>query len=233
MATIRLVNSGVFDRHPRADRAHGASLRRHRRHAVAGALLSGARGVQGDLAATHAASVTPKHDFDHYIRNNLVFDTAGIRRRHWRGQSGSVRNPCLPHRLSATDYPQEIRKREIVRDFRARHRALGADGERILSGNVGCCLNVPGRRNRCRPEVAGPDDGCRETRERRFGRSNSRIVFLSISPMRSDFSGSFMDRPDKRLWYLRAFDFCLLIAQRLSPESSPVGAQHNPRTSQP
>ena len=36
----------------------------------------------------------------------------------------------------ATDYPQEIRKREIVRDFVNDIRALGPDGERILSGNV-------------------------------------------------------------------------------------------------
>jgi len=40
----------------------------------------------------------------------------------------------------ATDYPQEIRKREIVRDFVRDIRALGADGEQILSGNVGLLL---------------------------------------------------------------------------------------------
>jgi hypothetical protein len=40
----------------------------------------------------------------------------------------------------ATDYPQEIRKREIVGDFVKEIRALGADGERILSGNVGLLL---------------------------------------------------------------------------------------------
>jgi hypothetical protein len=43
----------------------------------------------------------------------------------------------------ATDYPQEIRKREIVRDFVKEIRALGADGERILSGNVGLLFKEP------------------------------------------------------------------------------------------
>ena len=40
----------------------------------------------------------------------------------------------------ATDYPQEIRKREVVRDFVRDIRGLGPDGERILSGNVSLLL---------------------------------------------------------------------------------------------
>ena len=43
----------------------------------------------------------------------------------------------------ATDYPQEIRQREAVRDFVRELRALGADGERILSGNVCFLLKEP------------------------------------------------------------------------------------------
>ena len=43
----------------------------------------------------------------------------------------------------ATDYPQEIRKREAVRDFVKNICALGADGERILSGNVRLLLKEP------------------------------------------------------------------------------------------
>jgi hypothetical protein len=42
--------------------------------------------------------------------------------------------------VSATDYPQEIRAREAVRDFVFDIRALGRDGETILSGNVGKLL---------------------------------------------------------------------------------------------
>ena len=40
----------------------------------------------------------------------------------------------------ATDYPQEIRGREAVRDFVADIRKLGPVGEKILSGNVDVLL---------------------------------------------------------------------------------------------
>jgi hypothetical protein len=43
----------------------------------------------------------------------------------------------------ATDYPQEIRKCEAVRNFVDELRMLGGDGERILSGNVGLLLKEP------------------------------------------------------------------------------------------
>ena len=45
----------------------------------------------------------------------------------------------------ATDYPQEIRQREVVRDFVRELRALGPAGEQILSGNVGKLLREPAR----------------------------------------------------------------------------------------
>ena len=45
----------------------------------------------------------------------------------------------------ATDYPQEIRAREAVRDFVRDIRALGRDGEAILSGNVGRLLKAPAK----------------------------------------------------------------------------------------
>jgi predicted TIM-barrel fold metal-dependent hydrolase len=43
----------------------------------------------------------------------------------------------------ATDYPQEIRARQAVRDFVRDIKALGKDGEAILSGNVGKLLKAP------------------------------------------------------------------------------------------
>ena len=46
--------------------------------------------------------------------------------------------------MFATDYPQEIRAREAVRDFVSALRALGQDGERILSGNVNLLLKEQG-----------------------------------------------------------------------------------------
>lgn len=35
-----------------------------------------------------------------------------------------------------TDYPQEIRTVEVTKNFVQEIRALGADGEKILTGNV-------------------------------------------------------------------------------------------------
>ena len=78
-------------------------------------------------------------DFDHYIRNNLVFDTAGFAGGIGAIKAGMCEIP-VSRMVFATDYPQEIRKREVVRDFVDEIRAFGADGERILSGNVGLLL---------------------------------------------------------------------------------------------
>ena len=47
--------------------------------------------------------------------------------------------------MFATDYPQEIRAREAVRDFVRDIKALGKDGAAILSGNVGKLLNAPAK----------------------------------------------------------------------------------------
>ena len=80
MATIRLINSGVFDRHPAAHRAHGASLRRHRLDARPHPQLSG-QGCSGAPRAIARHGAGPAKDFDHYLRNNMVFDTAGFAAR--------------------------------------------------------------------------------------------------------------------------------------------------------
>jgi len=45
----------------------------------------------------------------------------------------------------ATDYPQEIRARAAVRDFVRDIKALGKDGEAILSGNVDKLLKAPAK----------------------------------------------------------------------------------------
>jgi len=140
MATIRLINSRVFDRHPQ--------LTVHMAHLSGGIASMLARircfqdkefwGTAGN--ARHGAKA--EKDFDHYIRHNLVFDTAGF-----AGGIGAIRAGLAEIPASrivfATDYPQEIRKREVVRDFVNDIRALGPDGERILSGNVGLLLKEP------------------------------------------------------------------------------------------
>jgi predicted TIM-barrel fold metal-dependent hydrolase len=137
MATIRLINSGVFDRHP--------GLIVHMAHLAGGiaSMLGRVRSYQDKTfwgtAGNARHGATPKHDFDHYLRHNMVFDTAGF-----CGAIGSVRTALVEipaeRIVFATDYPQEIRAREAVRDFVRDVRALGLDGEKILSGNVGLLL---------------------------------------------------------------------------------------------
>jgi predicted TIM-barrel fold metal-dependent hydrolase len=133
MATIRLINSGVFDRHP--------SLTLHMAHLGGGlaALLGRIRSYQdkefwGTLGHPRHGT-KPAHDFDHYLRHNFVFDTAGF-----CGAIGAVKAALVEIPASrivfATDYPQEIRSREAVRDFVREIAALGRDGEQILAGNV-------------------------------------------------------------------------------------------------
>jgi predicted TIM-barrel fold metal-dependent hydrolase len=74
----------------------------------------------------------------------MVFDTAGF-----AGAISSVKTALVEIPASrivfATDYPQEIRKREPVRDFVRELRALGKEGEAILSGNVNKLLRQPAR----------------------------------------------------------------------------------------
>jgi predicted TIM-barrel fold metal-dependent hydrolase len=133
MATIRLVNSGVFDRHP--------NLTVHMAHLSGGiaSMLGRIRSYQDKVF--WGTKGNPRHgagaakDFDYYINNNLMFDTAGF-----AGAISSVKSSMVEIPASrivfATDYPQEIRAREAVRDFVGEIRALGKDGEAILSGNV-------------------------------------------------------------------------------------------------
>ena len=137
MATIRLVNSGVFDRHPELT-VHMA----HLSGGIAG-MLARIRSFQDKdfwgTAGNKRHGARGKKDFDYYIRHNLVFDTAGFAGGIGAVKAGLSEIPAA-RVVFATDYPQEIRKREAVRDFVKNIRALGADGERILSGNVGLLL---------------------------------------------------------------------------------------------
>ena len=142
MATIRLVNSGVFDRHP--------GLTVHMSHLGGGlsALLGRIRSYQdkefwGTLD-NDRHGMKAKHDFDHYLHHNMVFDTAGF-----CGAIGAVNSALLEIPVSrivfATDYPQEIRERQAVADFVNELRALGGNGEAILAGNVGKLISTPAR----------------------------------------------------------------------------------------
>jgi predicted TIM-barrel fold metal-dependent hydrolase len=140
MATIRLINSGVFDRHP--------GLTVHMAHLSGGvaSMLGRIRSYQDKefwgTKGNARHGMNPKHDFDYYPNHNMVFDTAGF-----AGAVSSVKTALVEIPASrmvfATDYPQEIRARAAVRDFVRELRALGKDGETILSGNVGKLLKQP------------------------------------------------------------------------------------------
>jgi predicted TIM-barrel fold metal-dependent hydrolase len=142
MATIRLINAGVFDRHP--------NLTVHMSHLGGGlsALLGRIRSYQDkDFWGTSDNArhgMKPKQDFDHYLRNNMVFDTAGF-----CGALGAVKGALIEipaaRIVFATDYPQEIRERAAVRDFVKELRGLGKDGEAILSGNVDKLIKQPAK----------------------------------------------------------------------------------------
>jgi predicted TIM-barrel fold metal-dependent hydrolase len=137
MATIRLINSGVFDRHP--------NLTVHMAHLSGGiaSMLGRIRSYQDkDFWGTRGNArhgMNPKQDFDYYLNHNMVFDTAGF-----AGAATSVKTALVEipadRIVFATDYPQEIRARSAVRDFVKELRTMGKDGEAILSGNVGKLL---------------------------------------------------------------------------------------------
>jgi predicted TIM-barrel fold metal-dependent hydrolase len=137
MATIRLINGGVFDRHP--------SLIVHMAHLGGGiaSMLGRIRSYQDkDFWGLRGNAIHGRiceKDFDYYLRNNFMFDTAGF-----CGAIGSVETALVEipaeRLVFATDYPQEIREREAVRDFVADIRKLGPVGEKILSGNVDVLL---------------------------------------------------------------------------------------------
>ena len=74
-------------------------------------------------------------DFDHYLKERLVFDTAGFCGAIQAAKIALMELPAS-RIVFATDYPQEIRGREEVRDFVAQLRELGAPGDSILSGNT-------------------------------------------------------------------------------------------------
>src|SRR5262245_25056036 len=137
MATIRLINSGVFDRHP--------DLTVHMAHLGGGiaSMVGRVRSYQDKefwgTAGNARHGRKAEKEFDHYFQHNMVFDTAGFCGAIGAVKAALVEIPAA-RIVFATDYPQEIRAREAVRGFVDDIRALGTAGERILSGNVGLLL---------------------------------------------------------------------------------------------
>ena len=137
MATNRLINSGVFDRHPK--------LIVHMSHLGGGiaGVMARVRGYQDkDFwgvkdSARHGRKAAK--DFDYYVNNNMIFDTAGFCCAIGAVNAGLAELPAS-RIVFATDYPQEVRERPPVRDFVNDIRMLGKPGEQILSGNVGLLI---------------------------------------------------------------------------------------------
>lgn len=133
MATIRLINAGVLDRHPNliVQMSHlsgGIASMISRIRAYQDKVFWGTKGNP-----RHGA--LPEKDFDYYINNNLLFDTGGF-----CGMIEAVKI-CLieipaERLVFGTDWPQEIRTSDVTGNFVKEIAALGTDGEKILSGNV-------------------------------------------------------------------------------------------------
>ena len=135
-ATIRLINGGVLDRHPElvvqiAHLSGGIA-------SVLGRIRSYQDKEFWGTADNERHGRLPAREFDYYLKERLVFDTAGF-----CGATSSVKTTLVeldPSRIVfASDYPQEIRKAEAVRDFVDGIRGLD-DGQSILSGNVDLLL---------------------------------------------------------------------------------------------
>ncbi len=137
MATIRLINSGVLDRNP--------NLRIQMAHLSGGiaSMLGRVRGFQDKefwgTANDPRHGLRPEKDFDYYLRERMVFDTAGF-----CGDMGGVKTALVEIPASrivfATDYPQEMRTGEAARSYVEGVRKLGPDGARILSSNADLLL---------------------------------------------------------------------------------------------
>lgn len=134
LATIRLINSGLLDRYP------GVTIQMAHLGGGIASMLGRIRSYQDKefwgTAGNPRHGVKPKREFDDYLRERFVFDTAGFCGAIGAVQTALVELPAS-RMVFATDYPQELRTREAVRDYVTAIRGLGETGAQILSGNVG------------------------------------------------------------------------------------------------
>ncbi len=136
-ATVRLINGGVFDRHP------GLTVQMAHLGGGIASVLGRIRSYQDrdfwGTAGNDRHGRNPEEAFDVYLAERMIFDTAGF--------CGDVRSVAaslveLPadRIVFASDYPQEIRAPEAVKAFVDAIRGLGAAGAGILGGNNGLLL---------------------------------------------------------------------------------------------
>ena len=134
---IRLINGGVLDRFP--------GLIVHIAHLGGGiaSILGRIRSYQDKefwgTQGNDRHGCLPEKPIDWYIRERLVFDSAGF-----CGDVRSVETTIVEipteRIVFASDYPQEIRDPLLVKKFVDDIRNLGAKGNQILNGNNGLLL---------------------------------------------------------------------------------------------
>src|SRR5262249_21521490 len=86
----------------------------------------------------------PQRDFDHYLKHNMLFDTAGFFGAPGAIKGGLIEIPAAPLFFS-TPYSQGKPETRAVRQFVTELRTLGEDGEAILSGNPDKLLKQPAK----------------------------------------------------------------------------------------
>ena len=141
MATIRLINAGVFDRHP------GLIVQMSHLSGGISSMISRIRSYQDKVFwgtkgnAKHGA--LPAKEFDHYIANNFVFDSGGFCGAVEVVKMALLELPAA-RLVFGTDYPQEIRTAAVNANYIKEIRALGKDGDALLEGNVKLLLKGRG-----------------------------------------------------------------------------------------
>ena len=138
VATLRLIQGGVLDRFPalKVQFSHFSGGIGRYLGRIKGFSMREVWGTAGNLR--HGTE--PANGIDHYLNQRLMYDCAG-----WAGPTNSaewgehwVRFGLLEVPTSrivfATDYPQAIRDADEVRSYVEAVRAIGPEGEEILSG---------------------------------------------------------------------------------------------------
>jgi predicted TIM-barrel fold metal-dependent hydrolase len=142
VATVRLINSGLFDELPSltiqiSHFAGGISRYLPRIHGLQQREKSG-------TASIPRHNRRPQKPFDHYLHHRLFYDCAG-----WSGPDQAAERGAewvrtglseLPTAqvVFATDYPQAVRDDDEVVAYVDAIRALGTEGQTVLAGaNVG------------------------------------------------------------------------------------------------
>jgi predicted TIM-barrel fold metal-dependent hydrolase len=146
VAATRLITCGVLDRYPelKVQFAHFAG--------GLGRYLSRINGFftrnEWGTTASKQHSRLPQRHFDFYVHERLMYDCAG-----WAGPSHAAERGAtwtkfglmevpLSQILFATDYPHAVRDDSEVRSYVQAIKALGPEGEEILSGR-NCAKLIP------------------------------------------------------------------------------------------